>query len=235
MAEYFVVPNAAFNLAKIPDKVSDEQAVLVPDTICTGLSGVETAGIPLGATVAVFGQGHIGLAATAGARVAGAGRIIVVKASSRRLELSRQLGADVVLAEDQADAVDEIMRLTGGRGVDVCLVATGLVEAVANAVKVTRPGGVICDISHYGGAQRPAAIGLPLDEWGWGIADKRFLSTLCIPGSERVERILRLIENGRLDLAALISHRFRGFESVIEALELAHSGEAEFTKAVVML
>ncbi len=233
MAERFLVPHADFNLATIPDAVSDEQAVLVPDTIATGLSGAETAGIPLGATVAVFGQGHIGLAAMAGARVLGAGWIVAVKASPKHLELSRTLGADVALAESEVDAVDEILRLTDGRGVDVALVATGLPEAVANAVKVTRPGGTICDCSHYGGRERPAALGLPLDEWGWGIADKRFLSKLCTPGGERVERILRLIEHGRLDMSPLVSHRFSGFDAVLDALALARSGDASFTKAVV--
>jgi threonine dehydrogenase-like Zn-dependent dehydrogenase len=235
MAEYFLVPNAAFNLANVPDSVGDEHAVLVPDTICTGFSGPESAGIPLGGTVAVFGQGHIGLAAMVGAHLMGAGRVIAVKATSTRLDLSRKLGADVVIAEDRLDAVDEIMQLTDGRGVDVSLVATGLIEAVANAVKATRPGGTICDMSHYGGRERPGAIGLPLDEWGWGISDKRFLSTLCKPGSDRVERILRLIAGGRVDLTPLISHRFAGFSSLVEALELARVGEPGFTKAVVAI
>lgn len=233
MAERFLVPHADFNLATIPEAVSDEQAVLVPDTIATGLSGAEAAGIPLGGTVAVFGQGHIGLAAMAGARVLGAGWVVAVKASPKHRDLSRTLGADLVLAESELDAVEEILRLTDGRGVDVALVATGLPEAVANAVKVTRPGGTICDCSHYGGSERPAALGLPLDEWGWGIADKRFVSKLNTPGGERTERILRLIEYGRLDMTPLISHRFSGFDALLDALDLARSGDASFTKAVV--
>src|SRR5439155_15297858 len=125
MAEYFVAPEADFNLARIPDAVTDEQAVLVSDTISTGFSGAERGEIPLGGAVAVFGQGHIGLGATAGARLVGAGLVIAVKATPRRFELSRTLGADVVLATGERDPVAAIMELTDGAGVDTAIVAAG--------------------------------------------------------------------------------------------------------------
>jgi len=77
-AEYLFVPYAQANLAKIPDGVTDEQAVLLADIASTGFAGAEAAPIRLGAAVAVFAQGPIGLCATAGAKLIGAALVIGV-------------------------------------------------------------------------------------------------------------------------------------------------------------
>src|SRR5687768_9733996 len=68
-AEYFIVPNAQANLAKIPDELTAEQVVLLSDIASTGISGAESAGIRIGDAVVVFAQGPIGLCATAGAKL----------------------------------------------------------------------------------------------------------------------------------------------------------------------
>ena len=72
-AEYFRVPYAQANLAKIPEGLSDEEVLFVTDIATTGISAVETADVQLGDSVVVFAQGPIGLCATAGARLRGAG------------------------------------------------------------------------------------------------------------------------------------------------------------------
>src|SRR4051812_42764608 len=96
-AEYLLVPSAQANLAKIPDELSDEQVVLLADIASTGFSGAESAGIRIGDTVVVYAQGPIGLCATVGARLMGAGLVIGVDADPNRLAMSRKLGADVTL------------------------------------------------------------------------------------------------------------------------------------------
>ena len=78
-AEYLLVPHAQANLAKIPDELTDEQVVLLCDIASTGFSASESGNVQLGDTVAVFAQGPIGLCATAGARLKGAGLIIAVE------------------------------------------------------------------------------------------------------------------------------------------------------------
>src|SRR5580700_6793094 len=85
-AEYFHVNEADANLALIPDDVSDETAVYCCDMISTGFVGAENANIPLGGTVAIFAQGPVGLMATAGARLKGAGLIIAVESIRARKE-----------------------------------------------------------------------------------------------------------------------------------------------------
>jgi threonine dehydrogenase-like Zn-dependent dehydrogenase len=240
MSEYFLAPDADFTLAVIPENVTDEQAVLVPDTMSTGFSAAERGSIPLGGTVAVFGQGHIGLSAMAAARLLGAGRIIAVKASPRRAELSRKLGADIVLAASECDPVEAIKELTNGVGVDTCITATGRAQTIEQGVAVTRPAGVISDInaySHYhteDSEEKTDHIRIPLLEWGSGCADKRLVSTLCPPSGERISRFLRLIQNGRVDLTPMITHRYHGFEEIPAAFEAAVS-DKDFLKAVITL
>ena len=95
MAEYFVVPAAQANLAPIPDDVTDEQAVYACDMLSTGFMGAEHAYLQFGETVAVFAQGPVGLSATIGASLMGAGQIIAVESRPERQELAKRFGADV--------------------------------------------------------------------------------------------------------------------------------------------
>ena len=79
----------------------------------------------IGDTVAIFAQGPIGLCATAGARLSGAATIIAVDRVPERLAMARRMGADQVVDISRCDPVEEILRLTGGRGVDVAIEALG--------------------------------------------------------------------------------------------------------------
>src|SRR6187551_509175 len=124
-AEYVLVPDAMINLAPVPDGLSDEQVLMCPDIMSTGFAGAESGGIRIGDTVAVFAQGPIGLCATVGARLMGATTIIAVESVQARIAVAQRLGADHVVDFRKSDAVAEIMRLTGGRGVDVAIEALG--------------------------------------------------------------------------------------------------------------
>ncbi|MGB7922850.1 MAG: alcohol dehydrogenase catalytic domain-containing protein, partial [Pyrinomonadaceae bacterium] len=94
-ADYLLVPYAQANLARIPDELTDEQVVLLADIASTGFSGAESAQIKIGDAVVVFAQGPIGLCATAGAKLMGASLIIAVDGDRNRLEVAREMGADV--------------------------------------------------------------------------------------------------------------------------------------------
>src|ERR1043165_3913734 len=114
-AEYLLVPNAQANLAKIPDDLTDEQVVLLADIASTGISGAESGEVTLGDKVAVFAQGPIGLCATAGAKLRGAGFIIAVESDPVRSAMAKRMGADVAVDHTKTDAVEEIRRMTGGK------------------------------------------------------------------------------------------------------------------------
>ena len=147
-AEYLLVPNAQANLAKIPDELTDEQVVLLADIASTGFSGAESANIRIGDTVAVFAQGPIGLCATAGAKLIGASFIIGVEGDPVRMEMSKRMGAHVVLDPKQCDVVAEIKKLTGG-GADVAIEALGLQATFENALRCLRPGGTLSSLGVY--------------------------------------------------------------------------------------
>lgn len=118
-ADYVLVPFAAANLAPIPDVLTDEQVLMCPDIMSTGFSGAERGRVSIGDVVAVFAQGPIGLCATAGARLSGASRILVVDAIAERLAFASTLGAAETIDVRERDPVEAIRALTGGRGVDV--------------------------------------------------------------------------------------------------------------------
>ena len=218
-AEYFHVNDAEANLAKIPDSITDEQALYTTDMMTTGFMGAEHANTPLGGSVAIFGQGPIGLMATVGARLLGAGLIIAVDTVPKRLELAKKLGADIAIDFKQTDPIEEIMRLTNGEGTDAAIEALGSQITFENCVKATRPGGVISNIGYHGEGEY---LMIPRAEWGVGMSDKTIRTGLCPGGNERMGRLMRLIENGRVDPTVLTTHRFK-FEDIEKGYQLMAS------------
>jgi isopropanol dehydrogenase (NADP+) len=204
-AEYFHVNDAEANLAPIPDNVPDEAAVYTCDMMSTGFMGAERANIPLGGTVAVFAQGPVGLMATAGAKLLGAGTIIAVESMPNRKELALHFGADKVIDFTQVDAVEEIVRLTNGQGVDSAIECLGNQATFEACIKATRPGGAISVTGYFGDGQY---VNIPRIEWGVGLGDKTIRTGLCPGGKVRMQRLLRLIENGRVDPNPLTTHTF---------------------------
>jgi len=205
-ADYVKIPNAQANLTPIPDELSDEDVLFTTDIFSTGLSDAESADIQVGDSVAVFGQGPIGLCATAGAKLKGASLIITVDTVPSRMDMSKKMGADIVLDFKKGDPVKEIMKITNGRGVDVAIEAIGLQESFENCVRCTRVGGTISSIGVY--PAQLGNIGVPLQDFGYGIADKKIVSTLCPGGKERMRRLISLIKNERVNLKQLITHWF---------------------------
>lgn len=118
------------NLAPVPDGLSDEQVLMCPDIMSTGFSGAESGKVRIGDSVAAFAQGPIGLCATAGAYMMGAATIIAVESVPARMEMARKMGATHVVDFSKVDPVDEIRRITKGRGVDVSIEALGLQQTI---------------------------------------------------------------------------------------------------------
>jgi threonine dehydrogenase-like Zn-dependent dehydrogenase len=204
-AEYFHVNDAQANLAPIPDSVPDEAAVYTCDMMSTGFMGAEHAAIPIGGTVAVFAQGPVGLMATVGARLLGAGLVITVEGVPERKHLSEQFGADVVVDFRERDPVKAILDMTNGQGVDASIESLGAQETFEACVKVTKPGGTISVTGYFGEGDY---VKIPRHEWGVGMSDKTIRTGLCPGGKERMARLLRLIGTGRVDPTPLTTHTF---------------------------
>ncbi|QTP58280.1 NAD(P)-dependent alcohol dehydrogenase [Billgrantia antri] len=213
-AEYLLVPDAQANLAPVPDGLTDEQVLMCPDIMSTGFAGAESAGIRIGDSVAVFAQGPIGLCATAGARLRGAGLIIAVDGVDERLAMARQMGADVTLDFRKVDVVEEILRLTGGRGVDASIEALGLQSTFESALRVIKPGGTLSSLGVYS-----EDLTIPLGAFCAGLGDHKIVTSLCPGGKERMRRLMQVIETGRLDLGPLVTHRY-ALENIVDAYDL---------------
>jgi len=213
-AEFVRVPDAMANLAPVADGVTDEQVLMCPDIMSTGFAGAETGEIKIGDTVAIFAQGPIGLCATAGAKLMGATRIITVDTVPARMEMSKRMGADVVVDFKKENPVDAIMRLTDGRGVDVAIEALGTQATFEAALRVIRPGGVLSSLGVYS-----SDLKIPLDAFAAGLGNKSIRTTLCPGGKERMRRMLEVIASGRVDLNGLVTHRFK-LDQIEEAYDL---------------
>ncbi|CAB3699804.1 zinc-dependent alcohol dehydrogenase [Achromobacter sp. SIMBA_011] len=145
-AELARVPFANVNLVKIPDEVTDEQALMLSDIFPTGYFGADLADIKPGHTVTVFGCGPVGQFAIASARLMGAGRIFAVDAVPDRLAMARAQGAEVVDFNAE-DPVACIRGLTGGIGTDCAIDAVG-VDAVHAHDGPAADGGDIAAMEH---------------------------------------------------------------------------------------
>ena len=190
-AEKARIPFAHTTLVKLPDTMTDDQAILVSDIFPTGWFGADLADIKGGHTVAVFGCGPVGQFAVASARLMGAGRILAVDHHPDRLEMARRQGAEIV-DFGKEDPVATILELTGGIGIDRAIdavgvdaehhhhgtatslagKASGVLHAAANAVK---PGAA----SHDHAWTKGDAPGQALE---WAVAALAKAGTLSIIG-----------------------------------------------------
>ncbi|NHX37570.1 MULTISPECIES: NAD(P)-dependent alcohol dehydrogenase [Halolamina] len=228
-AEYVHVNDADANLAHIPESVSDEEAVYVTDMMSTGFMGAENADIPIGGTVAIFAQGPVGLMATKGAVLQGAGRIIAVETVPNRQELAREYGADEIVDFEDGDPVEQIMGLTDDEGVDAAIEALGRSETFEQCVKVTKPGGTISNCGYHGEGEY---VNIPREEWGVGMAEKDIKTGLCPGGRLRLQRLLRLLEADRVDPTKMTTHEFP-LEEIDEAFHLMETKEDDIIKPLI--
>ncbi len=213
-AEYVLVPDAQANLAPVPDGLSDEQVLMCPDIMSTGFAGAEAANIKIGDVVAIFAQGPIGLCATAGAKLRGASTIIAIDGVNQRLQIARQLGADVTLNFNEVDVVDEILKLTGGRGVDAAIEALGLQSTFESALRVLKPGGTLSSLGVYS-----TDLVIPLNAFHAGLGDNKIVTSLCPGGKERMRRLLNVVASGRVDLGLLVTHQYK-LDDIVVAYDL---------------
>jgi len=213
-AEYVLVPDAQANLAPIPDGLTDEQVLMCPDIMSTGFKGAENANIRIGDTVVVFAQGPIGLCATAGARLLGASTIIGVDGNDHRLAIARKMGADLTLNFKNCDVVEEIMRITGGRGADSSIEALGTQSTFESALRVLKPGGTLSSLGVYS-----SDLTIPLGAFAAGLGDHRIVTALCPGGKERMRRLMNVVASGRIDLGLMVTHQFK-LDDIVAAYEL---------------
>jgi threonine dehydrogenase-like Zn-dependent dehydrogenase len=143
--------------------------------------------------------------ATAGARLLGAGLVIAVESVAARKQMALFYGADLIVDPTVVDPVKAIFDYTAGLGLDSAIEALGAEATFQAAIKSTKPGGTISNVGYHGHGD---IVGIPRVEWGVGMAEKTIRTALCPGGRLRLERLLRLLQNGRIDPTRLTTHTF---------------------------
>jgi alcohol dehydrogenase len=224
-AEYVRVPFADTSTYRLPDGVSDEDALMLADILPTGYEvGVLKAGVSPGDVMAIVGTGPVGLAAIMTARLFSPSHIVAIDHADLRLEAARKFGADITVNNAVSDPLTVVRSVSDGLGADVVIEAVGLPETFELAVNLSRPGASIANIGVHG---KPAALHLE-DQW---IRD--ITVTTGLVDTFSTPTLLRLVASGQLDARQLITHRF-GFDDFDHAYEVfSKSGDTGALKVVL--
>src|SRR3984957_9450908 len=224
-AEFARVPFADNSVYRLPDGVSDEDALMLADILPTGYEvGVLNGQISPGDVVVVVGSGPVGLSAIMGARLFSPSHIVAIDLADRRLEAAKQFGADITVNNGVPDPLREIQALTGGLGADVIIEAVGRPETFELAVRLTRPGARVANVGVHG---KPAALHLE-DQWIRNLT----ISTGQVD-TYSTPTLLRLMSSGQLDASKLVTHRF-DFDDFDEAYDVfSRPGETGALKVVL--
>lgn len=231
-AEKFHVNDADMNLAIMPKGMSLEQAVMLPDMAPTGIQGAEMARIKPGETVAVIGIGPVGLMAVAGAAILGAGRLFAVGNRQVCVDVALEYGATDIIDYKKGDIVEQILKATNGKGVDAVVIAGGDSDAIAQAVKIARPGGTISNVNYFGKGEN---LPIPRLDWGNGMSHKDIRGGLVTGGRLKMEQMVDLCVYNRIRPEKMVTHVFDGFENMEKSLLLMKEKPKELIKPVVLL
>jgi threonine dehydrogenase-like Zn-dependent dehydrogenase len=216
-AERACLPEIA--LVKVDERISDNEAACL-QSLSDSVAAVETAGLRMADSVAVFGQGSMGLECLQIARLSGAGLVITVDVREEACQISHELGADHVLNARTDDVIAAIHDLTGGNGADVVFECAGGSpkqglaghQTLLQALEAVRSGGKVVGVSWFGG---PVQLNIDL-------LRERSLRYLFPDISTRahLEHTVRLVASGRVRVKPTITHVLSGIESVPRALEI---------------
>lgn len=228
--EKFHVNDADGNMAKLPNSISDVAGVMLCDMMPTGFHGVELADVRFGDSVLVIGIGPVGLMAVAGCALRGASQIYAVGTRPNCVEIAKEYGATHIINYKNGTIEEQVMNLTGGKGVDKVVIAGGDVDTFATAVRVLKPGGNIGNVNYLGEGDY---VKIPRAEWGCGMGHKKISAGLMPGGRLRMEKFIAMIEAGRIDPSKLITHQFHGFDKIEEALLLMKDKPKDLIKPVV--
>ena len=197
-AEYVRVPYADQGLNRIPDAVSDEQALFVGDVLATGFWAARISEITEKDTVLIIGAGPTGICTLLCVMLKHPRRIIVCEKSPERIRLVREHYPDVQVVKPE-DCQEIVLRSSDHGGADVVLEVAGTDDTFRLAWECARPNAIVTVVALY---DHPQVLPLP-DMYGKNLTFK----TGGVDGCDCAE-ILRLIEEGKIDTTPLITHRF---------------------------
>ena len=224
-AEYVRTPFADTSLYHIPAGTDEEALVMLSDILPTGFEcGVLNGKVQPGSTIAIVGSGPIGLAALLTSQFYSPAEIIMVDIDDNRLEIATRFGATTAINATDGNAVEKIMKMTGGRGVDTAIEAVGVPASFLTCEDIVAPGGIIANIGVHG-----VKADLHLEKlWNRNIAiTTRLVDTVSTP------MLLKTVQSRKIDPKRLITHRFK-LDKIMDAYEtFGHAAKTNALKVVI--
>jgi len=224
-AEFVRIPHADTSLYHLPPDADAEAMVMLSDILPTGFEcGVLNGQVKPGDTVAIVGAGPIGLAALMTAQLYSPSEIFMIDLDDKRLEVARALGATSLVSSADGKAVDKVMTLTAGAGVDVAIEAVGIPATFDICQSIVAAGGRIANIGVHG---KP--VQLQMEKlWSHNITlTTRLVDTAATP------TLMKMVETGRLQPKKLATHRFR-LDAVMEAYDTFGNAAREGALKVIL-
>jgi (R,R)-butanediol dehydrogenase/meso-butanediol dehydrogenase/diacetyl reductase len=197
LAELVRVP--ARQCVRLPDAIGDDEAALI-ETVEVAVRAIRHAGVRLGDSVAVVGDGAVGLITLQVARAAGATRVILLGHRTARLELGRRLGATAAIDTHDPAWRRAVADLTDGLGADVAIECGGRASAIDDSITATRKGGRIVLLAVIG-------TPVPVDTWAIVEGERTLTGSVQHHFDEDLPIAVDLLASGRVDVRPLITRR----------------------------
>jgi len=217
LAEQFLVPEwnvSRGGLIKLPDNVGFEEAALVEPLACC-IRALRKSSIQNGDDIAVFGAGPAGMMHVVLAQALGAGKTFAIDINDFRLEFAKNYGVRTFNAQTDKAIHEEIKRETGGRGVDICVVATGSTRALLQSFDLTRRGGKIV---LFGVPPKGSKVTYDMSTL---YSNEHSIIPSYAASEIETNEALDMVAAGKLDVRSLITHRF-DISNAAEAIRCAH-------------
>ncbi len=224
-AEYVRIPHADTSLYHIPEGADEEALVMLSDILPTGFEvGVLNGKVQPGDVVAIVGAGPIGLAALLTAQFYSPAEIIMVDLDNNRLEVSKEFGAtDTVNSGDQ-NAVDKIMELTNGKGVDVSIEAVGVPATFDICQDIVKAGGQVAVVGVHG-----TSVDFKLEE----LWIKNITMTTGLVDTYTIPMLMKTVGSGELEPDQLITHHFK-LDQIMEAYDTFGNAAEEKALKIIL-
>ena len=224
-AEYVRVPWVETSVYHVPSQIDQEALVMLSDILPTGFEcGVLNGRIKPGDTVAIVGAGPVGLATLMTAQFYTPGAVLVLDLDEKRLRMAQALGATTLINTALVDAVQEVLTVTNGAGVDVAIEAVGLPATFDICQSIVAPGGRIANVGVHG-----TPVQFHLEKlWHHNIGlTTRLVDTVTTP------MLLRVVQSGRLHPERLVTHRFQ-LHDVMKAYDTFENASREGAMKVIL-
>jgi alcohol dehydrogenase len=224
-AEYVRIPHADTSLYRLPPKADEEAMVMLSDILPTGFEcGVLNGQVKPGDTVAIVGSGPIGLAALMTAQLYSPAAIVMVDVDINRLEVARTMGATSLVNSADGKAVERVLALTDGAGVDVAIEAVGIPATFDICQSIVAAGGRIANIGVHG---KPVQLAME-KLWSHNITlTTRLVDTAATP------TLMKMVETGRLQPKKLATHFFQ-LDAVMKAYDTFGNAAREGALKVIL-